>query len=367
MNNKQLRAVLTQIDEKLDREIDRLGDGIPYISDKNGYKNFPEKIYWWTNGFWPGILWLRYADNGMYRFKSVAERIERMMDINFNEFTHLHHDTGFMWFYSSVKNFQQTRNSQSFARGMHAATILAGRYNPNGEFLRSWEGDGAEGWVIIDSLMNLQILFWASEVSNDPRFKSIAKKHALTVLKNHVRSNGSVKHICNFDAETGEYKESLAGQGYSPTSAWSRGQAWAIYGFSECYRNLNDERFLRAAENVADFTIRRLENNEYVAPIDYYQPSSVKNVDTSASIITSCGLLNLMTYVSEDKQNRYLYVIKKVFNRITQEYLDLDIERDGLVTGFSSSYTNREGQDISSVYGDYYFIELIQKLMSIVG
>lgn len=220
------RELTDQIAAKLAAEVRRNGDIIPYIAEDGVYKTDmrQKNLSWWTNGFWAGLLWQMYHAVGAAEFKATAEKTEGWLDEAMADFTGLHHDVGFMWMLSAVADYRLTGNEKSRIRAMHAATLLAGRYNPNGRFLRAWNGDKT-GWMIVDCLMNLSLLYWASDETGDPRYAEIAQNHADTALRVLLRPDGSCNHIAVLDPVTGELTGAPAGQGYAPGSSWSRGQS----------------------------------------------------------------------------------------------------------------------------------------------
>lgn len=168
-------------------------------------------------------------------FKETAEANETELDEAMTIYTGLHHDVGFMYQLSAVADYRLTGSERSKARGLHAAALLAGRYNPRGKFIRSWNRDRA-GWVIIDSMLNIPLLYWARDTIDDPRFGYVAEDHADTVMQNIVRPDGSTNHIGIFDPTNGQLLDTPGGQGYGPGSSWSRGQAWACTGLRSAMR-----------------------------------------------------------------------------------------------------------------------------------
>ena len=200
-------------------------DYIPYSTENGQWK--PVHIHWWTNGVWPATMWQMYLATRDELFRDEAIRTEKMRDVNLEDFEGLSHDVGFMWLIQSGVRYALEGNKDSYARTMKAAQHLACRYNPNG-FIRAWNGEGRQGWAIVDCMMNLPLLYWASEVTGDPRFRLIAMKHADTAMDVFIRPDGSCNHIIIFDAETGEVLDNPGGQGYESGSSWSRGQAWAL-------------------------------------------------------------------------------------------------------------------------------------------
>ena len=211
-NKQWLEDVWAKLQTKMSAEVDRVGDKIPYIPENGVYvkdmssgNDMKENndLFWWTNGFWPGMLWQMYHATGDERYKTAAEGVEKKLDAALADASGLHHDVGFMWLHSAVADYRLTGNEQSKVRGLHAANLLAGRYNPDGKFIRAWNGDRT-GWIIVDCMMNVPLLHWAYEQTGDPRYRQIAMHHADTVLDKIVREDGSCYHIVALNPETGE-------------------------------------------------------------------------------------------------------------------------------------------------------------------
>ncbi len=278
----------------------RSGEKIPYttvngIFDDNSGS---DRIGWWTNGFYGGIMWLLYEKFCDDLFRQRAEGIEEKLDENLMQYGGMDHDSGFKWLPTSVMNYKLSGNKPSRNRALLAAANLAGRFNHAGRFIRAWNdwsdtdiGEKA-GWAIIDCLMNLPLLYWAGNETKDPRFAQIAKMHADTAIKAFIREDGSVCHIVKFDPNTGERIGSLGGQGKEHGSSWTRGQAWAMYGFAMSYRFTKEARYLEAAKKVAAYVMNELEKWEFV-PVDFWQDKELDWEDSTAAAIFACGLMEL--------------------------------------------------------------------------
>lgn len=202
-NKLNASVVWEQLERKVDRMISLIGDKSPHVAKADG-KYDDQRIDWWTSGFWPGMLWLLHDMTGKPHYKEAAwswdERLEqRMLQPNYFD-----HDVGFQFLHTAVFKHKLTQNEDAARRGLFAANFLTGRFNLSGSFIRAWNSD-KHGWSIIDTAMNLSLLFWATEQSKDPRFAHVAREHANTVLKHFIREDGSVNHIVCFDPETGEY------------------------------------------------------------------------------------------------------------------------------------------------------------------
>ena len=194
---KWLEEVYGKICAKMSAECDRVGDKIPYVPENGRYTtDWGEKdIFWWTNGFWGGMLWQMYHATGDEKYRKAAEGVEKRMDTALADIGKLYHDVGFMWLHTAVADYRLTGSEEAKKRGVNAANVLAARFNPLGNFIRAWNGDNQVGWIIIDCLMNLPILYWMSEESKDPRFAAIAKIHVDTAIDKLLRPDGSCNHI----------------------------------------------------------------------------------------------------------------------------------------------------------------------------
>ena len=181
---KWTEELLGKIKHKISAESDRMGDRIPYWTKNGRYEeDYGERdISWWTNGFWCGILWQMYHETVEEKYRRQAEAVEERLDSAFEAFEGLHHDVGFMWLHSAVADYRLTGSAKSRLRGLKAASILAGRFNLVGGFLKAWnpscveEGEDCTGWTIVDSMMNIPLLYWASQETKDPRFAHIAQR-----------------------------------------------------------------------------------------------------------------------------------------------------------------------------------------------
>ena len=235
MSNKDqewAKIIAGKIYEKLKMSAARSKDKVPYLTVNGIFDDWSDRIDWWTNGFYGGQLWQMYHAYGDEIFRQAAENIENKLDRSLMNYMGMDHDSGFKWLLTAVASYKLTNNEQSKNRGLLAAANLAGRFNLAGKFIRAWNSWGGEqnqGWAIIDCMMNLPLLYWAAEETDDPRFSHIAKAHADTAIKAFVRENGSVNHIVQFDVNTGEIVGTLGGQGKETGSSWTRGQAWAVY------------------------------------------------------------------------------------------------------------------------------------------
>ncbi|WP_419954477.1 glycoside hydrolase family 88 protein [Neobacillus niacini] len=353
-----------KVNEKIDRTSKRIGANFPHASENGQY--VLAEPYWWTAGFWPGLLWLLYRDNKNEELKQIAEECEAKLDAVQHDYYRLDHDMGFMWTLTSVAHYKLLGNENSKRRAFLAANLLMGRFNVNGNYIRAWnpwtEGEDNSGVAIIDCMMNLPLLYWASKETGDPRFKGVAVKHANMVLNQFVRSDGAVHHIVRFDPESGERIEALGGQGYAPDSAWSRGNAWAIYGLALSYHYTGDSRYLESAKRVAHYFISHLPE-DYVPVWDFLLPGDVDSPrDSSAGAIAACGLLFLAEKVSAAESPLYQRAGEKILESLYKNYGDWEGPEEGLILQGTSHFPEQKFMNNPLVYGDYYFVEGLARL-----
>ena len=333
-------------------------DYIPYSTENGQWK--PVHIHWWTNGFWPATMWQMYLATKDDMFRDEAIRTEKMLDVNLEDFEGLSHDVGFMWLIQSGVRYALEGNKDSYARTMRAAQHLACRYNPNG-FIRAWNGEGREGWAIVDCMMNLPLLYWASEVSGDPRFRLIAMKHADTAMDVFVRPDGSCNHIIIFDAETGEVLDNPGGQGYESGSSWSRGQAWALYGFTLSYLHTGKQEYLDTAKRVANYFISQI-TDDYIPRCDFRQPAKPVLKDNTAGAVAAAGLLVLSQQLPELEAVTYYDVAVKMLRAMEREDINWELNDPALLQRCTAAYHDIPGRHITMNYADYYFVEAINML-----
>lgn len=322
-------------------------------------------LNWWTNGFWSGILWLLYQDTGEERYAEIARISEERMERCFQDFYGLHHDVGFMFVPTAVADYLLTGNLNSRKIALHAANLLAGRFNPAGRFIRAWNDleDDTRGWAIIDCMFNLSLLYWASEETKDPRFKQVAMLHADTVMEHFVRPDGSVNHIVEFDPDTGAMVRALGGQGFGEGSSWARGQGWALYGFVISYLHTGKQEYLDTAKRVAHYCMANIPESGII-PVDFRQPAEPAYEDSCGACVIAGGLLEVAKCVPELEKSSYTNAAVKLLQTITEKRADWSQSCDAIVQNCSAAYHNKD-HHFTMNYADYYFIEAIYKIRGI--
>ncbi|MCR5486546.1 MAG: glycoside hydrolase family 88 protein [Lachnospiraceae bacterium] len=400
-----------KIEEKIIRketEVVRRNAGrIPYTTEsphRFDDHSTPDRISWWTNGFWGGICWQLYHATKEEFFRDQALFVEEKLDPVLLSYQGMDHDSGFRYLPTSVARCRLEHDPEALNRSLLAATNLTGRFNANGNFIRAWNdwGDGRDttGWAIIDCMMNLPLLYWASKEHDDPRFYAIALAHARTAARHFIREDGSVRHIVGFDPQSGTFLREYGGQGMADGSSWTRGQAWAVYGFSLSFLHTGEREFLEAARLVADRFLKRMPK-EGLMPVDFDQRQDCPFHDSSAAAIAASGLLTLAELtekpspkledsglliwaeLSKDFPNlyaaskylssaeaiglaggeseRYRQGAEKLLSILDGLDCDYDPDHDELIKSCSASYHD-EKHNFPIIYADYFYIEAILKL-----
>ncbi|MEE1012800.1 MAG: glycoside hydrolase family 88 protein [Clostridia bacterium] len=337
-------------------------------STKDGkYDNVTMPPYGWTCGFWGGLLWWMYRYGKDSIFSETAAAAAERMDEGLSQFTPLGHDVGFQYLLTAIPDYNINGRERSRVAAIHAATILAGRFNLSGRYIRAWNdgtggidpGANKAGYAIIDCMMNLPLLYWASNETGDPRYKQIAMAHADTVAEKFIRDDGSSCHIVIFDPETGEVKDKPRGQGYAEGSAWSRGQGWAIYGFAMSYGYTGKKLYLEKALKVAEYFIKEMRDRE-TPPLDFRQPAEPAYLDASAGVIAACGMVELQKWVDEEVCEKLEKAIRALL-RGAYSNCDFSTEEQSILQNCSVLYHTRSEHHIPLVYGDFYLAELLMK------
>lgn len=311
----------------------------------------------WTSGFFPGALWYAYQVSSdttwILDAKIFTEGLEEQ---KFNTNTH---DLGFMIFNSFGNGYKTLNDDKYKGVVLQAANSLATRYNPIVGCIQSWNG---EFQVIIDNMMNLELLFWASKNGGSGDLYEMAISHAYKTIENHIREDGSSFHVVVYDDQTGEVIEKRTAQGYSVNSTWARGQAWGIYGFTMSYRETQDINFLNTAIKMADYFIDNLPG-DYVPYWDFNLPieSDKKFKDASAAAIALSGLIELSDYVGDN--TKYLGAVNNIMNSLVKNYLSIQTNSSGILlhSAYNVNSSNPYDWDASTIWGDYYFLEALIK------
>ncbi|HKO78645.1 MAG TPA: glycoside hydrolase family 88 protein [Flavobacterium sp.] len=320
----------------------------------------------WTSGFWPGELWYLYEVTKDNKWKIQADKFSRYLTpLSVSKAND--HDLGFQIFCSFGNGYRLTKNKEYKDIILKTADTLATLYNPKVGTILSWPHNKYGGHnTIIDNMMNLELLFWASKNGGNKSLYPIAVKHAETTMNNHFRSDYTSYHVLVYDLETGKKIKGMTAQGYSDNSMWARGQAWAIYGFTMVYRETKEKRFLEFAHKLARVYLDRLTTEDLIPYWDFNAPGIPNEPrDASAAAIVASGLLELSTYTNDKKlKEEYLGKAEKMIVALSDHYQSQDANSAFLLHATGHKPAGSE-IDCSINYADYYYLEALLRLQKL--
>ena len=342
---------------------------IPAVSVNNFYS--PSENTDWTNGFHTGLYWLAWELTGDEIFKHAANvHVDSFDNRIKNNIAVDHHDMGFLYSLSCVAAWQLVQNETGMQAAIMAADKLISRFQLKGGFLQAWgEMGAADNYrLIIDCLMNLPLLYWASDVTGDPKYAHIADIHTATSLNNLVRDDFSTYHTFFFSPETGEPVKGVTAQGYKDSSPWARGQAWGIYGLAISYHYTKDAKCIDLFYKITDFFIDRLPSDGICYWDLDFADGDGEPKDSSAVAIAACGMLEMAKHLPAEAAERYTTIAWQIAGALMRGYIPKPGESNGLllhgVCVKSSPYNpfSDVGVDECNVWGDYYWLELLVRL-----
>ncbi len=362
--SRQDQMVFSKLKEELSRQLKHLVQEIPVDKVPRSYP-YKDGGYWmvsindWTCGFPAGSFWYMYElTNDAYWKNTAIENTVKLDGVQYRTNTH---DLGFMIFCSYGNGYRLTGNTEYKKIIVEASESLIKRYDPVVGCIRSWDFGDWQFPVIIDNMMNLEMLFRASEFTGDPKFRNVAVSHADATLKNHYRDDWSSYHVVDYDTLTGEPIQKQTHQGLNDESAWARGQAWGLYGFTMCYRETGDKKYLDAAENIGQFILENLPEDK-VPYWDFNDPDVPEAPrDASAAAIIASALYELSTF-SQNKST-WLTAANEIMESLTsQEYRATDGSNGGFILKHSVGHLPGSSEiDVAINYTDYYYLEGLKR------
>jgi len=353
MNNMEF--ILSKIDSNLENFTDRFPaeQSIEYV--------YPAKeCVSWTEGFWTGMLWLAYEITKDEKYEKIATHHTDIFKYRIeNRIATDTHDLGFLYTLSCVADYKITGSEIAKNTALNAADLLIERYKPVGEFIQAWGSlDDVNNYrLIIDCLLNLPLLYWATEVTGITKYKDIAARHLKTALSVVIRDDFTTHHTYFFDPVSGKPTKGVTAQGYSDTSCWARGQAWGIYGTALSYHYTKDETLIPIYKNLTQCFISRLPS-DYIPYWDMVFTDGDEPRDTSAAAIAICGIFEMNKYINEPK---YVEVADAMLTSLSENYTTKDmpysngILKDGM---YAKPYGDKPE---CNIWGDYYYMEALMR------
>ena len=322
----------------------------------------------WTSGFWPGVLWYDYEYTKDEKIKREAENYTASLKF-LSEIPAYDHDLGFLIFCSYGNGYRLTGNPEYKEIILNAADTLATLFNHKVGTILSWPREVKEkGWphnTIIDNMINLEMLFWAAKNGENKSLYNIAVSHANKTMQCHFKPDYSCYHVAVYDTITGNCIKGVTHQGYSDQSMWARGQGWAIYGFTVCYRETKDEKYLDFVQKVADAYLKRLP--EDLVPYWDFDDPNIPNAprDASAAAIVASGLLELSTYLNNEKGQQYKKYAVDMLKSLSSDKYKSGKSNPSYLLHSTGHLPNKSEIDASIIYADYYYIEALLRLKKI--
>ena len=314
---------------------------------------------WWCSGFYPGSMWYVYEYTGDEKIKELA--LEYQAGLEPLRFRKDDHDIGFQLMCSYGNCLRLTEDQTCVPVLIDGANSLASRFDPEVGCTRSWSFGKWSFPVIVDNMMNMELLLKAAELGGSDTLKNVALAHARTTMKNHFREDKSCFHLVDYNPETGEVVGKQTVQGLADDSAWARGQAWGLYGFTMVYRFCKEQDILDHAIAIAEYLLPRLPEDG--VPFWDYDSAEIPNDvrDASAAAIMASSLIELSQYVDAEKAERYLATAEKMIRTLaSDEYLCAEGEDYGFLLKHSTGNKNTDSEvDVPLTYADYYFLEAL--------
>ena len=321
---------------------------------------------WWCSGFYPGTLLYLYEQTKDEALYNEAMRMLKLLEKEKNNTST--HDLGFMMFCSFGNANRIAPKPEYKEILLTSAKSLSTRFNPKVGCIKSWDSKPTDFLVIVDNMMNLELLFWATEISGDSSFYKIAVTHADNTIKNHFRPDYSSYHVLNYNAETGAVQEKRTAQGYANESAWARGQAWGLYGFVVMYRVTKDKKYLDQANHIAQFLLNH--PNLPADKIPYWDfnapdiPSALR--DASAGSIIAAALMELKDYSDKKTAEIYFDIAETIIRNLSSnQYKAAFGTNGGFILKHGLGHLPQKSEvDVPLTYGDYYFVEAMKRYNS---
>lgn len=367
----EVQAGLSTASEQILRVLPEFTDRFQKAYSEDGFYQATENRDW-TTGFWTGEIWLAYEFTKDERLKAAGDiqmkdflhRIDNRIDVET-------HDLGFLYSPSCVAGYKLTGSRTGREAALKAADELITRFHEKGEFIQAWGPLGAPDnyRLIIDCLLNLPLLYWATDETGDEKYREIAEKHIHTALANVIREDFSTWHTFFFDMETGKPDHGATCQGYRDGSAWARGQAWGIYGTAIGYKYTKRREYIDIFKGVTDYYLRHLPEDLVPFWDLEFGDGDDQPRDSSSASIAACGMLEMAKYMDPEDAAYYTGIAKKFMKSVKDHYAVTDFKAsNGLV--LHSTYSNHSpyntcnhyGVDECNIWGDYFYMEALTRL-----
>lgn len=371
ITEEQIKSALDFCNRQILHVLPEFTDKFQQAYSENGFYP-PVENRDWTTGFWTGEIWLAYEFSGDERLKKAAEvQVHDFLERINHKISVDHHDMGFLYSPSCVAAYKLTGNREGREAAIKAAEQLIARYHPIGEFIQAWGAmDEPDSYrLIIDCLLNLPLLYWASEETGDEKYRDIAEKHTHTAVANVIREDYSTWHTFFFDRKTGAPDHGATCQGYRDGSAWARGQAWGVYGLALAYKYTGRKEYIELFRRVTDYFLEHLPKDLVPYWDLEFNDGDDQPRDSSSASIAVCGMLEMSRYLEAGEAEYYRELAAKIMRSVYDNYAVKDFEvSNGLV--LHSTYSNHspyntcdhKGVDECNPWGDYFYMEALTRM-----
>ena len=369
LSREKVEYALKEALKKIDFALPQFTDKFPEHSSVNNVYAQVDNDRGWNTGFWTGILWHAYELTGDEKYKNVAlgqipsylHRIKNKIGVN-------HHDMGFVFSLSCVAAWKLMGSEEGKEAAILAADHLITRYKENGKFIQAWGNvdDPKANRLIVDCLLNIPLLYWATEVTGDKKYEEIAWNHFNTTVGVCCRPDASTYHTYYFDVETGAPVRGATHQGAFDDSAWARGQAWGIYGpmLTQTYKDTNEG--MQVFKATASYFLNYLPE-DFIPYWDLcYGDGSGEPRDSSSAAIASCGMLEALKHMDPEDPLAKIFkgAVNRMINSLIDNYLTKDIpESNGLLLHATYGKPQKIGVDEMNIWGDYFYMEALHRLL----
>ena len=369
INPEQCEAAFQKALPFVDYLLEKHGNkGFPLDAAKDGIYQWREKNGGWVAGFWTGILWLCWEKTGDEKYLSALKNYIKSFEARAATRDGLtHHDMGFLYSLSCVPAYMHLGDEEAKTAALEAADVLIERFREKGEFIVAW-GALSDEWaqkegifLIIDCFLNIPLLYWATEVTGDTKYREVAEKHLKTTIRYIIREDGSSFHKYKFDYETGTPIGGQTGQGAADDSCWSRGQAWGVYGLALNYAVTKNHDLIPVFKKMTSYFLDRLPE-DYVPYWDFiFSKEDNEPRDSSAAAIVICGIMEMAEHLPEDTEiQAYKKTAEKMLCSLMENYAgELSENNEGILLHGTDAKPQDYGIDEPNIYGDYFYLEAL--------
>lgn len=366
LTKEEIEGAIKEVLKQIDVNMPYFNERFPYSATKHLVYPIIDNIEW-TDGFWTGMLWLAYEYTNEKKYRVLAEknvesflhRIEKNIEVD-------HHDLGFLYTPSCVACYRLTGNEKAKKAALLASNKLISRYQEKGEFIQAWgEYNNPDHYrFIIDCMLNIPLLYWASEVTGDSRYEEVAKKHFATSCAHVIRDDASAYHTFYMDSNTGLPLRGATRQGYNDHSSWARGQAWGIYGIPLNFKYTKNKDTFPLYEGMSNYFLNRLPNDNVCYWDLIFTDDAKQSRDSSAAAIACCGMLEMDKYLEGEEKEVYRKAAHTMLRSLIQNYTSKDhLPGNPILYHGVYSWHSGKGVDEGNVWGDYYYFEALIRLI----